>query len=146
MRNLISALRHSLVLALGIGATPAIFSIVNAAMLRPLPFDDPDRLVQLWHVPPAKSFPGIDFFSVSPANYLDWKAQNTSFDSMSIYGFRGLTFGGSDHPEPIQASAVPPDFFTVLRAQPLLGRTFTRDDDHPHPRTILLRYILWRDR
>src|SRR3984957_2631197 len=161
MRNLISDLRQSLrtlrrnpafaigailVLALGIGANTAIFSIVNAAMLRPLPFDDPDRLVQLWHVPPAKSFPGIDFFSVSPANYLDWKAQNTSFDSMSIYGFRGLTFGGSDHPELIQASAVPPDFFTVLRAQPLLGRTFPRDDAHPNPRTILLSYILWRDR
>ncbi len=161
MRNLISDLRQSLrtlrrnpafaigailVLALGIGANTAIFSIVNAAMLRPLPFADPDRLVQLWHVPPAKSFPGIDLFSVSPANYLDWKAQSTSFDSMSIYGFRGLTFGGTDHPELIQASAVPPDFFTVLRAQPLLGRTFTRDDDHPNPRTILLSYKLWRDR
>jgi putative ABC transport system permease protein len=161
MRNLISDLRQSLrtlrrnpafaigailVLALGIGANTAIFSIVNAAMLRPLPFDDPDHLVQLWHVPPAKSFPGINLFSVSPANYLDWKAQSTSFDSMSIYGFRGLTFGGTDHPELIQACAVPPDFFTVLRAQPLLGRTFTRDDDHPNPRTILLSYNLWRDR
>jgi putative ABC transport system permease protein len=161
MRNLLSDLRQSLrtlrrnpafaigailVLALGIGANTAIFSIVNAAMLRPLPFDDPDRLVQIWHVPPAKSFPGIDLFSVSPANYLDWKSQSTSFDSMSIYGFRGLTFGGTDHPELIQASAVPPDFFTVLRAQPLLGRTFTRDDDHPNPRTILLSYKLWRDR
>jgi putative ABC transport system permease protein len=161
MRNLISDLRQSLrilrrnpafaigaifVLALGIGANTAIFSIVNAAMLRPLPFADPDRLVQLWHVPPAKSFPGIDLFSVSPANYLDWKAQSTSFDSMSIYGFRGLTLGGTDNPELIQASAVPPEFFKVLRAQPLLGRTFTRDDDHPNPRTILLSYRLWRDR
>ena len=161
MRNLISDLRQSLrtlrhnpafaigailVLALGIGANTAIFSIVNAAMLRPLPFDDPDRLVQIWHIPPAKSFPGIDLFSVSPANYLDWKAQSTSFDSMSIYGGRGLTFGGADRPEVIEASTVPPDFFTVLRAQPLLGRTFTRDDDHPNPRTILLSYNLWRDR
>ena len=161
MRNLISDLRQSLrtlrrnpgfaigailVLALGIGANTAIFSIVNAAMLRPLPFADPDRLAQLWHIPPAKSFPGIDLFSVSPANYLDWKAQSTSFDSMSIYGFRGLTLGGTDNPELIQASAVPPDFFTVLRAQPFLGRTFTRDDDHPNPRTILLSYRLWRDR
>ena len=161
MRNLISDLRQSfrtlrhnpafaigaiLVLALGIGANTAIFSIVNAAMLRPLPFDDPDRLVQIWHVPPAKSFPGINLFSVSPANYLDWKAQSTSFDSMSIVGFRGLTFGGTDRPEVVKASAVPPDFFTVLRAHPFLGRTFTSDDDHPNPRAILLSYILWRDR
>jgi putative ABC transport system permease protein len=161
MRNLLQDLRQSLrtlgrnpaftigailVLALGIGANTAIFSIVNAAMLRPLPFDQPDRLVQVWHVPPAKSFPGIDLFSVSPANYLDWKAQNTSFDSVSIYGFRGLTFGGTDRPEVIKASSVPFDFFTVLRAQPLLGRTFTRDDDHPNSRAILLSYGLWRDR
>jgi predicted permease len=161
MRNLLSDLRQSfrtlrhnpafaigaiLVLALGIGANTAIFSIVNAAMLRPLPFDDPSKLVQIWHVPPAKSFPGIDLFSVSAANYLDWKAQSASFDSMSIYGGRGLTFGGTDHPEVIKASAVPPDFFTVLRAQPLLGRTFTPEDDHPNPRTILLSYNLWRDR
>ncbi len=161
MRNLLSDLRQSLrtlrrnpafaigailVLALGIGANTAIFSIVNAAMLRPLPFDDPDRLVQIWHVPPAKSFPGITLFSVSPANYLDWKAQSTSFESMSIYGGRGLTFGSTDRPEVIQASSVPPDFFRVLRTQPLLGRTFTADDDHPASRVIILSFKLWRDR
>jgi putative ABC transport system permease protein len=161
MRNLLQDLRQSLrtlrhkpafaigailVLALGIGANTAIFSIVNAAMLRPLPFDAPDRLVQVWHIPPAKSFPGMDKFAVSPANYLDWKAQSTSFDSMSIYGFRGLPFGGSDQPELVAAAAVPPDFFTVLRAKPLLGRTFTADDDHPDARTILLSFNLWRTR
>jgi len=161
MRNLLHDLRQSLralrrnpafaigavlVLALGIGANTAIFSIVNAAMLRPLPFEDPSQLVQIWHVPPAKSFPGITLFSVSPANYLDWKAQSTSFDSMSIYGFRGLPFGGSDRPELVEAAAVPPDFFTVLRAKPLLGRTFTAADDHPDARTILLSYNLWRNR
>jgi putative ABC transport system permease protein len=161
MRNLLQDLRHAfralrhnptfalgaiLILALGIGANTAIFSIVNAAMLRPLPFDDPDRLVQIWHVPPAKSFPGIDRFSVSPANYIDWKAQSTTFDSMSIYGFRDLTFGGAENPEVIQAAAIPPDFFTVLRTKPLLGRAFVPDDDHPGAHVILLGYKLWRDR
>jgi putative ABC transport system permease protein len=161
MRNWIADLRYGLrglrrnpgftlgailVLALGIGANTAIFSMVNAALLRPLPYDEASRLMQVWHVPPAKSFPGLTLFSVSPANYLDWKAQSTSFESMSIYGGRHLTFGGTDHPEVVQASAVPPDFFTVLRTQPILGRTFTPDDDHPGARVILLSYRLWRDR
>jgi len=145
-RNPAFAIGAILVLALGIGANTAIFSLVNAAMLRPLPFNQPDQLVQVWHVPPAKSFPGMDKFSVSPANYLDWKAQSTSFDSMSIYNFRSLSFGGADHPEVVEASAVGPDFFTVLRAKPLLGRTFTPDDDNPSARVILLSYNLWRDR
>ena len=161
MRNLISDLRQSLralrrnpafalgailVLALGIGANTAIFSIVNAALLRPLPFDQPDQLVQIWQAPPSKSFPGITQFSVSPANYLDWKAQSTSFESMSIYRFRGLTFGGTDNPEITPASAVGPDFFTVFRVQPLLGRTLTPDDEHPGTTSILLGYQVWRDR
>src|ERR1700722_17350898 len=161
MRNLIQDLRQSLrslrhnpafaigailVLALGIGANTAIFSLVNAAMLRPLPFDQPEQLVQVWHVPPAKSFPGMDKFSVSPANYLDWKAQNSSFDSMSIYNFRSLSFGGADHPEVVEACAVQPDFFTVLRTRPLLGRVFTPGDDNPNSRVILLSYNLWRKR
>jgi len=160
MRNWIADLRYGLrglrrnpgftlgailVLALGIGANTAIFSIVNAALLRPLPYDEASRLMQVWHVPPAKSFPGLTLFSVSPANYLDWKAQSTSFESMSIYGGRNLTFGGTDHPEVVVAAAVPPEFFTVLRTQPLLGRTFTADEDRPGSRVILLGYKFWRD-
>ena len=160
MRNWIADLRYGLrglrrnpgftlgvilVLALGIGANTAIFSIVNAALLRPLPYDEASRLMQVWHVPPAKSFPGLTLFSVSPANYLDWKAQSASFESMSIYGGRDLTFGGTDHPEVVVAAAVPPEFFTVLRTQPLLGRTFTADEDRPGSRVILLGYKFWRD-
>jgi putative ABC transport system permease protein len=136
-----------LVLALGIGANTAIFSIVNAVLLRPLPYEDPSRLMQVWHVPPAKSFPGITLFSVSPANYLDWQAQSSSFDSMAAYSGRSLTFGGKDQPEMLQASNVGREFFTVLRARPLLGRVFSPEEDRPGSNhVIVLSYKFWRDR
>jgi predicted permease len=140
------ALGAILVLALGIGANTAIFSIVNAVLLRPLPFDEPSRLLQVWHVPPAKSFPGMTLFSVSPANYLDWEAQSTVFESMSIYGGHDLTFGGKDRPEVLPAATVPADFFTVLRTRPLLGRSFTAEENRPgSDHVILLSYKFWRD-
>src|SRR3954471_5584602 len=78
------------VLALGIGANTAIFSIVNAVLLRPLPFDDPDRLVRLFHVPPQSTFPGMKRFSVSAANFYDWQRAAQSFDGMALY--RGRQF------------------------------------------------------
>ncbi|HJX00793.1 MAG TPA: ABC transporter permease, partial [Terriglobales bacterium] len=92
-----------LTLALGIGANTAIFSVVNGVLLRPLQFQDPDRLVRVWHVPPAKSFPGIPTFSVSAANYLDWRNDNHVFESMAIYGFRGFTLTSGEKPEQVDA-------------------------------------------
>jgi predicted permease len=140
------ALGAILVLALGIGANTAIFSIVNAALLRPLPYEAPSRLMQVWHVPPAKSFPGLTFFSVSPANYLDWQRQSSSFESIAAYGGRSFTFGGKERPEAIQAGAVALDFFAVLRARPILGRTFAPDENRPGAaNVILLSYKFWRD-
>ena len=161
LRNLLSDLRFSLrtlrrspafsaaavvVLALGIGANTAIFSVVNAVLLRPLPFDDPSRIMQVWHVPPAQSFPGLTRFAVSPANYLDWRSQSSSFEEMAAYGFRSFTVGGSERPEAIQAGAVASDFFPLLRMRPLLGRTFTPDEDRPgQDKVVVLGYNFWRD-
>lgn len=141
------AIAAILVLALGIGANTAIFSIVNAVLLRPLPFQDSSRIVQVWHVPPAKSFPGLRLFSVSPANYLDWKRESTSFDSMAAYRFRSFTIGGKDQPEAVPGSAVEPEFFSVLRVRPMLGRTFAPEENIAgQDRVILLSYKFWRDR
>ena len=161
LRNLLSDFRFSLrllrrnpafsaaaivVLALGIGANTAIFSVVNAVLLRPLPFDDPSRIMQVWHVPPPKSFPGMNTFAVSPANYLDWHSQSSSFEQMSAYGFRAFTVGGTERPEAIQAGTVAPDFFPLLRVQPVLGRTFTPDEDRPgEGHVVILGYNFWRD-
>jgi putative ABC transport system permease protein len=161
MRNLLSDLRFSLrilrrnpgfsiaailVLALGIGANTAIFSVVNAVLLRPLPYEDPSRIMQVWHVPPPKSFPGLTFFSVSPANYLDWESQSSSFEQMAAYGFHSFTFGGKDRPEAIQGATVAPDFFALLRVHPFLGRTFSPDENRPgQGHVVLLGYKFWRD-
>src|SRR5690242_12961825 len=134
------------VLALGIGANTAIFSVVNAVLLRPLPFDDASHIMQVWHVPPAKSFPGMTMFAVSPANYLDWHSQSSSFEQMAAYGFRAFTVGGKEQPEAVQAAAVASNFFPLLRVRPLWGRTFTADEDRPGKgHVVALGYSFWRD-
>ena len=76
------------VLTLGIGANTAIFSVVNTVLLKPLPFPDSDSIVTVFHVPPAAAFPGMKRFSVSAANYLDWRKQNDVFESMSDFSGR----------------------------------------------------------
>src|SRR5882672_1067937 len=119
------------VLALGIGANTAIFSIVNAVLLRPLPFEEPDRLVRLFHVPPQSTFPGMRRFSVSPANYYDWKRAATSFEAMAIYRFRQLVLTGTGNAEAVTAAAVGADFFQVVRTPPQLGRVFLPEEDQP---------------
>src|SRR5918998_6061107 len=101
-------------LALGIGANTASFSVVNGLLFRPLPYPDSQRIAHVWHTPPQESFPGMDRFSASPANYLDWKSQSDSFEQMAAYQGSGfsLSAGGGD-PVPITAAAVSSDFFSV---------------------------------
>jgi predicted permease len=119
------------VLALGIGANTAIFSIVNTVLLRPLPFDEPDRLVRVFHVPPQAAFPGMPRFSVSPANFYDWKRDARSFEGMALYRFRSFTLTGGGNAEAVVAGAVGDGFFETVHARPLLGRTFLAEEDSP---------------
>ena len=134
-----------LVLALGIGANTAIFSVVNAVLLRPLPFDQPDRLVQLYHIPPQAEFPGIPLFTVSPANFLDWRSQAHSFEGMSAYGYGRYTLTGKGQPEAIRTVAVTHGFFSILHAEPLLGRAFAEGEDQAgRDHEVILSYDFWR--
>ena len=133
-------------LALGIGANTAIFSVVNAVLLRPLPFKDADRLVRVWHTPPAKSFPGIDKFSVSAANYIDWQRENHVFEQMAIYSGRLLTLTGVEQPQQVTASTVSAGFFETLGVRPMLGRVFMPEEDQPGRTNVLvLSYRFWQE-
>ncbi len=133
-------------LALGIGANTSIFSVVNGALLRPLPFKDPDRLVRVWHVPPPKSFPGMTTFAVSAANYLDWERQNHVFDGMAIYSFHGFTLTDSDKPEQVDACSATSGFFSTLGVQPMLGRVFLPEEDQPgHSDVVVLSHRFWQE-
>ena len=133
------------VLALGIGANTAIFSVVNAVLLRPLPYRDPGRIAMIYHVPPQKSFPGAKMFAVSPANYLDWQAQSSVFDAMSIFHPTTMTVTGRDQPEAVSGMVVSSGFFQVLGTTPIMGRTFTPEEDTDgHGNVVVLSYPFWQ--
>jgi len=135
-----------LTLALGIGANSAIFSVVDGVLLKPLPYREPDRLVRVWHVPPAKSFPGIPTFAVSAANFLDWQRQNHVFDQMTIFSYRGFTVTGDGKPEQVDACAVSPTFFSLLGVEPLLGRTLLPEEDVPGKANVVVQsYRFWQE-
>jgi predicted permease len=119
------------ILALGIGANTTIFSVVNAVLLRPLPFPASDRLVRIFHVPPQQQFPGVTKFSVSPANYLDWKRQSHTFEAMAAYAVRNHNLTGGDRPEAIALGHVPPEFFDIVGLHPFIGRVFSPEEDRP---------------
>jgi putative ABC transport system permease protein len=136
-----------LVIALGIGANTAIFSVVNAVLLRPLPFENPDQLVVLYHTPPQKSFPGMTRFSVSPANYYDWKSMSSSFQQTAIYGFKSFNLTGVDKPENVVGAGIEPSFFSVFGIQPMIGRGFSTEEDQPgHEKVVVLSHRFWKER
>ncbi|HTS87664.1 MAG TPA: ABC transporter permease [Gemmatimonadales bacterium] len=130
-------------LGLGIGATTAIFTVVNGVLLRPLPYHDPDRLTMIWE---AKQGGTTRFNVVNPGNYFDWKTRATSFADMAAFTWSGLTLTG-DNPEHVQGRMVTPNFFRVLGVSPVLGRTFTDEEAAAGGnRLVLLSDRLWKRR
>ena len=109
-------------LALGIGATTAVFSVVNGVLLRPLPFPDSDRIVRIWSANPER---GIAFFSVSPADYREWKAQSRSFKAMAAYEREhAAALTGKGDPREVLVSRASPDLFALLGVRPVSGPGF----------------------
>jgi putative ABC transport system permease protein len=135
------ALTAILLIALGIGANTAVFSVTDFVLLRPLPFPHPEQLVKLW-----QRSPGYSRFELSPQNYRDWKRDAHSFSTMGAYWMTAanLLVPGAE-PERLDGAAVTWDLFPTLGVQPLLGRTFTQEEDTENAAgTIVLSHGLWR--
>jgi putative ABC transport system permease protein len=131
-------------LALGIGANTAIFSVVNAVLLRALPFPDADRLVMIWE---DASFAGFPRNTPAPANYADWKTQNHVFEETGATAERSFNLTGDGEPEKIEAYAVTANFFPLLGVQPLLGRAILPEEDKPGAnKVVMINYSLWQQR
>ncbi len=133
-------------LALGIGATTAIFSAVRGILLNPLPYPDSDRIVSLWQTDRRSPRPS-EGGSVSHVNFLDWKRQARSFETMALYSRSTSVLTGLGEAEVVPAAVVTPGFFDVFRATPPLGRDFTEAEDRPGGgAVVIISEGFWRER
>jgi putative ABC transport system permease protein len=130
-----------LTLALGIGATTAMFSVVYGVLLRPLPYAEPERLVKLW----TAWKPSYNRGAASAANFRDWRAQNHVFeDAALVHTNRSFNLTGRGEPERLQGARVSASLFPILRVAPLLGRTFRNDENEiGHENVVVLSHALW---
>src|SRR5262245_30992364 len=147
-RMLLKAPNYTLIavitLALGIGANTAIFSVVHAVLLQALPYNDADRLVMVWEHNRQRS---LRQNYVSPANFLEWREQNSVFTDIAAFADNLSTPTRSGAPEEIVSQAATPILFALLGSEAILGRTFTADDGKPgRPRVAVISYGLWRRR
>jgi predicted permease len=128
-------------LALGIGANTAMFSVVNAVLLKPLPFSDPNRLVMVWEDASSIGFPRAD---VAPANYVDWKTQQSVFEDMAALNWKSFNLTGDGEPERVSAHGVTSNFLPLLGVRPVLGRNFLPvEDDSAGQKVAMLSHGLW---
>ncbi|MFL6333872.1 MAG: ABC transporter permease [Pyrinomonadaceae bacterium] len=130
-------------LALGIGANTAIFSVVNAVLLRPLDYGEPDRVVALWENVPGKG----GRWRVAPANFLDWRRQNQVFAEVAAFSASTLNLTGEGEPAELSGSRVSEGYFGVLGVRPVLGRAFLAEEYEPGKgQVVMLGQGLWRRR
>ena len=131
-----------LVVALGIGANTAAFSVTDFVLIRPLPFPQPDRLVRIW-----ESVPGYSQMELSPGNYRDWKNRSASFEAFGTDSTNAVNWIGQGEPQRLETADVTANLIPALGAKPFMGRLFTNDEDSPDaPKTVLLSYRLWQMR
>lgn len=132
-------------LALGIGANTAIFSVIQSVLLAPLPFEGPDRLVQVWE---SRVERGWTHAGMNPANFWDFREQNGSFEDLGALFYTSLNLTGIGYPERVNAGLISAGFFRILRVQPALGRTFLPGEDEPGASNmvVLLSNEYWQTR
>jgi putative ABC transport system permease protein len=134
-----------LTLALGIGATTAIFTVVNALLIRPLPYGYPDRLVTVWQDLRARGGPPDEW--ATPGNYVDWRQEKAIFDELAVIAGWGPTLTGGNEPEPLVGEQVSHEYFSVLGIPPALGRSFVETDAVPEAqRVAIISDGLWKRR
>ncbi|MGD2154979.1 MAG: ABC transporter permease [Gemmatimonadales bacterium] len=143
-RNPGFALVAVLTLALGIGGTSAIFSVVNGVLLRPFPYRDPDRLVVIWERNLSR---GLPYMFASPPNYADWRAQNDAFDAMGAFSRGRYILEGEAESSVVRGASVTAGMFSVVGVAPALGRPFNSEDDREGSApVVLLSHGCWQTR
>ena len=144
LRSPLFSLVSVLTLALGIGANAAIFSVVNGVLLKPLPFDQPEMLVGVWHTATGL---GFDIVNQSPATYFTYREEGTVFEDIGMWDNDFVSVTGIEEPERVDAIYVTDGTLPILRVRPTLGRVFTAEDDAPgSPETVILSYGYWQSR
>src|ERR1051325_1946051 len=133
----------TIALALGIGANTAIFSVVNAVLLRPLPFADSEQLMSVWETDTTR---GYARGSASYPSFADWRDQNHVFEHMASYHTNGFVLTRRGDPARVQGAVVNADLFSLLRGTPMIGRAFLPEEDNPGSRVVLLSQQLFQKR
>jgi len=129
-------------LALGIGANTAIFSAIYALLLKPLPWPELDRVVAIWDKSPSR---GYEHNEVTMANYLDWQAQNQSFEQLALYNWWNVNLSGGDIPERVQGFTVTANYLDTLGVKPIMGRNFSPEENQPGKNKVaIISYNLWQ--